>query len=649
MMPGNSIATASPPDRPFGLRPVVVVGGLLLLVAAAFGNGFFGRFVFDDDLSILENPTIRDLRSWAALLSPPHGEGQTVGGRPLLNLSFALNYAISGIAPWSYHLANIAIHAAAVLTLFALLRRTLRQPVIPRPARKAADWLAAAAAAIWAAHPLQTESVTYIAQRAESLAAFFYLLTLWAFARAQQASRPQAWRALAFLACLLGVATKETVATAPLVVLLYDRTFVSGSFRSAWQRNGRMHFALASTWLLTGWLVWQTGSRGGTAGAVSGVSPWSYALTQAGGVVHYLRLSLWPQPLVFDYGTGLVSNWTDVWPQLLVVGLLAIATIWALVFRPLTGFAAAFFFAALAPSSSFVPVATQTLAEHRMYLPLAAIVVLLLCASHRLAGRRAIPLWLAAAAALGLTTAARNRVYRSEIALWRDTVASRPENARGHYNLANELFKSGDAAAAIVHYREALRLGPERAEMRVGLANALFSLDRWSEAEPEYQAALRLESQNVAGLVDFANALARNGRTAEAIEKYTAALHAQPDNADAHYNLAATLAQAGRPADAATHYEAALRRDPSNAAAESGLAFALRRTGRATDALPHYAAAARLRPSDPDLHYNLASALLEAGREREAAAEFAAVLQLRPDDTDARQNLDRLQTRRSPP
>ena len=197
------------------------------------------------------------------MLCPP-SHGETVSGRPVLNLSLALNYAVSGCDVRGYHVTNLAIHLAAALLLFGIVRRTL-----PRfrgcgggqqlARLQLATPLALAIALLWAVHPLQTESVTYIVQRAESLMGLFYLLTLYCFLRGAGSARAIFWYAGSVLACLLGMATKEVMVSAPLVVLLYDRTFLAGSFREAWRRRWAYYLALAATWLLLAWLVAQTG------------------------------------------------------------------------------------------------------------------------------------------------------------------------------------------------------------------------------------------------------------------------------------------------------------------------------------------------------------------------------------------------------
>ncbi len=230
----------------------------ILVIAAgiwAYHNSLTGPFIFDDLPSISDNRTIRHLwPAWYAL-SPPHGRGTTVEGRPVLNFTLAVNYAFDGVKPWGYHVVNLAIHILAGLTLFGIVRRTLRQPALRERFGAVANDLALATAVLWIVHPLQTESVTYLSQRAESLMGLFYLLTMYCFIRGTASRSAGPWFIFSIVACLLGMATKEVMVSAPLMTLLYDRTFLSGSFREAWRRRRLLYLALGGTWILLGYLV----------------------------------------------------------------------------------------------------------------------------------------------------------------------------------------------------------------------------------------------------------------------------------------------------------------------------------------------------------------------------------------------------------
>ena len=406
------MASASSADRRRAPSPWTVpllAGAIAVAALAAYGNSFSAPFVFDDLGAIRDNPTIRH---FVSAFSPPAG-GMPVSGRPLVNLSLALNYRLSGTRTWSYHALNVLIHVLAGWALFGVARRTLRilfgererQPAVgedpPPAAQLDPTFLGFAIAMLWVVHPLQTESVTYLSQRAESLMGLFYLLMLYCFIRAtededgigpgvarlvpkaqelgpregssrrvgdnprylgsadrgdQNTVGRRGWFMFSVVACFFGMATKESMVTAPLLVLLYDRTFIAGGFREAWRRRRGYYAALGASWLLLALLVAGSGSRGGTAGFSTSVPWWAYAFTQLRAVAHYLRLSLWPRPLVFAYGLTLGGPPVEMAVDGAVVCALLVATAILLVRRPRWGFLGAWFFLILAPTSSVLPI-----------------------------------------------------------------------------------------------------------------------------------------------------------------------------------------------------------------------------------------------------------------------------------------------------
>jgi protein O-mannosyl-transferase len=583
-----SPSAAAPPDSGRARRALAF--SILLLVLATIGvyaNSFTGPFVFDDlDSIVADNPTIRSLwPPWQAL-SPP-GRGLTVSGRPLVNLSLAVNYAISGFHVWSYHVLNLAIHVLAVLTLFGVLRWTFDMPALRNRFGRSRTSLALASALIWAVHPLQTESVTYVVQRAESISGLFYLLTLYGVIRGAGSARTRFWYGVAVASCLAGMASKEVVATAPLVVLLYDRTFLAGSFRGALRQRRGLYVALAATWCLLGWLTLSTGWRGGTAGFGPGIDWRGYVLTQPGAIVHYLRLSVVPWPLVLDYGMAVAHGAAEIVPYAAILVLLLGAGVAAGRRSPAIGFAGAWFVATLAPTSSIIPIVTQTMAEHRMYLALAAVVVLAVVAAHRLwerfsPGRRSPNAGLrhlvpgAALAivviALGYATVERNRDYRSEISIWQDTVDKRPGNPRAEDGLGNALVTAGRTAEAIDHFERGLQVQPDYVSSHNNLGRALASV----------------------------------GRTTEAIDHYERAIALAPGFAPAHYNLGVALVGVGKTSDAIPHLERAAELRPDQAEVHAKLGIALQVMGRMREALDHQEQAALLAPDDIGILNNVA-------------------------------------------
>src|ERR1043166_1541952 len=502
---------------------------IVVAVAAAFSNSFSGPFIFDDIGCILENPSIRHLWPIGPVLSPASEGGRTVAGRPLVNLSLAVNYAISGTNAWSYHVFNLLVHMAAAVTLWAIARRTLRIPVVLANVRDSADGLATAGALLWATHPLTTSAVSYVIQRAESMMALSYLLTLYCVIRVSESARAGIWQLGAVAACATGMACKEVMATAPIVVLLYDRTFLAGSFVQALRSRRWMYTGLFATWLIPVALL---GGRGDSAGFGGPIGVWGYALTQLRFIPLYLRLCVWPSPLVFDYGTPLIGSVREVWVGVVLLIALILATAVAMRVRPMLGFLMACIFIILAPSSSIFPVSTQTGAEHRMYLPRAAVVAIVVLAGYRYvatafgrSSRYAGAVMIAAVAiALGITTYKRNNDYRSWKAIWADTIAKVPENPRAYHNLALHYFRAGQYAEAVEQSRVAVGLRPDFPDGYLHLANAEAALGRHEEAINDFGRAIQLVPKSAAAYFNRGNSYFALSRLDKAIEDYDAAI-----------------------------------------------------------------------------------------------------------------------------
>ena len=690
MAPHGPAAGTSTPRRipTFSLDWPGVAGGAILAAGtiAIYCRTFSVPLLLDDSTSIADNLSIRRLWPLWPVLTPPNDAG--VGGRPLLNVSYALNYAVGGNSVFGYHLVNLIIHLLAGWTLFALVRRTLLRPVLAKRFGSVATFLAIAVGALWAWHPVQTVSVTYLSQRAESLMGLFYLLTLYCFVRGAETDDKNSsrwWFSLSVLACLAGVGTKEVIATAPLAVLLYDRTFISGSFSGALRRRRLVYLSLASTWIPLGCLM--TGLHHRSVGFTPDVAWWAYGLTECQVIVRYLVLAFWPHPLVFDHGMYVNTPLPVLWPYVLVMASLLTATVVALRRLPVLGFAACWFFLILAPTSSIVPVVGQPMAENRLYLPLAGIVAFVAVGVFSLIGRRSWPVFAVVAAGLGLASAQRNLDYSSELVLWRDTVAKSPANSRAHNNLGNALFsldlpdrlpeaiaeietalllKSNYAEAhldlgnvlnaegrtreAMAEYEEALRLKPDLAEAHNNLGNVLNEVGRLQEAIVHHEAALRLKPDCAGAHNNLGYDLEKMpGRMDDAVAQYEEALRAKPDDAVAHFNLGNILSSEDRIQEAIIHYDAALRLKPDYVKVHTNLGRDLARIpGRLDDAIAQYDTALRLKPDDAAAHYYLAVALIQIpGRDEEAKTHLEAALRLQPGNPTARKLL--LQIRESKP
>jgi len=480
---------------------------IILAGVAAYHNSLQGEFMFDDNGSIEDNPTIRSLWPIWKVLSPP-GDWQAIQNRPVVNLSLAINYAIGELDVRGYHVFNLIVHILAALTLFGIIRRTLHLSAMPGHISGAATPLALAAALIWTVHPLTTEAVAYIIQRTESLMGLFYLLTLYCMIRGAGVARPFWWYVTAVVACALGMGCKEVMVTAPLIVLLYDRLFLARSFKDLFHRRWPLYIGLAATWVLLAALVIPTGGRGDTAGLGYWVVVRYYALAQCIAITRYLGLCFWPHPLIVDYGFCPTSTLAQAGPYAILIALLLVATVRSLRDRPCQGFLGVWFFAILAPSSSVVPLLAQAAAEKRMYLPLAAVVTgvvifvyglgrRLLVRLHPAVGLRkivggllAVALTGAVVVILGFLTVRRNYDYRSNSTIWHDTVDKLPTNCRAWVNRGAVYLLDGKLDQAISDFTKAIELKDEYAEAYFNRGSTYRMKGDYNTMKSDYNKAL---------------------------------------------------------------------------------------------------------------------------------------------------------------
>jgi tetratricopeptide (TPR) repeat protein len=535
--------------KPFGKRcPIMAVAlaklaPATLLAAGLLGyhNALHGPFIFDDIGTIPENPFVRQLwPPWKAMSAPPE---VTTAGRPVAALSFALNYAAGKLDVRGYHAVNIALHIGNALLLQALLRRTV------------GPGLSLAVALVWLLHPLHTETVNYIVQRTELLMAMFVLLTLYCAVRG--------WQTGAVIACALGVASKETAAVTPLLVWVYDALFLSRNWREPLRRRPGMYAGLAASWLLLAALLASVDWSAKTGFGFEHLSPWQYLLTQSTVIAHYLRLSLWPHPLVLDYVDWPIARSVRevIVPGLFIVALLALSA-WALARRYRVAFLGVWFFLLLAPASSFIPLASEPMAERRMYLPVASVIVAAALAAQRWLPRPVCVAVLAAVCAgFGAATLARNTQYRTAVSIWADTVAKRPGNARAHYNLGVALREAGRTGEAMRAFAEAVRLRPDVPDAWVNLGLLLVGQGRLEDGIAHYRAALRARPDYYFAHLNLGAALHQQGKLEEAIAHYRLALRVNPQLVQAHLNLALALHRQGHRDEARRHLEAALAID----------------------------------------------------------------------------------------
>ena len=652
----RKVHPAAPRSRGFWFPWLLVAIGVAL-----YANGLSAPFLFDDVPQIVEEPRIRAL--W------PLTEVVTGTSRPVLKLTLAVNYAVGELDVVGYHLVNVGIHILAALALFGVVRRTLLAETFGGRFRGRSGGIGFATALLWLVHPLQTESVTYVFQRCESLMGLLFLLTFYCVIRAAEGTHRGRWTAAAVSAAILGVGTKEVMVAVPLLILLYDRAFLAGSFRSALRQRRVLYASLASLWIVLGALVmgllFRADSMAGFG--VRSIGPVAYAMAQPGVIVHYLVLSAWPHAQCLDYGWSPARDFLGTVAPLVVVASLLAGTGWALWRNSWVGFVGAWFFLILAPTSSFMPI-NDLAVEHRMYLPLAALVLLVVLGGERLIAslpfgdrRLALLLLFLAAAVLGRSTFERNREYGSIIGMWETVVARAPGNARGHMMLGNALRDEGRIDEAIACYNEALRRDPDHVPTLTNLGRAQQSLGNEGRAIECLRRVVELAPDHVHA-TNLGNAYLQAGQVDDAIVQYRAALSILPGFAPAQSNFGAALMMKGRVNEAILHLEQALDVDPDDVAAITNLGNARYRLGdvegaillyqralaldadygmahvnlgavlldqgEAEEAVPHFQRARALAPRNPGPAFDLGRALLAAGRPAVALAEFRATLLL---------------------
>jgi Flp pilus assembly protein TadD len=632
-------------------RAGVAVALILTAGILAYANSLSAPFLFDDESSIVENPAIRSFETvFAERFNSP------LSGRPVVGVTFALNFALGGLEVAGYHAANVAVHLCSALVLFGLIRRSMALPRLQGSYGPRAMDLAAAVAVLWTIHPLNTEAVNYVTQRTELLFGFFYLLTLYAVVRSHFSSRPLVWYGLAVLACALGMASKESMVTAPLMVLLYERVFVYRSWREMFSSRSRVYFydALALTWVLLAALV-VPGPRSSSAGFSTDVSVWTYLLNQTVMITRYLRLAVWPAGLVVNYGPPVPLTLPAVLPQALVVMTLLIGTLIALVRVPPLGFLGAWFFMTLAPTSSFLPIATEVGAERRMYLPLVAVVATFVIGIFTISRiRERVPARIAriavvgVAMALGIVTMARNREYASRLSIAQMDLRRWP-NDYTHGAVGSELARLGRDEEAIAELRLGARSDP-RARYNLGVS--LFNTKRYEEAIRELDLLAAAHpwreevpwSRRVMG-----HAYAIGHKWPEAITQLRMVLAMTPGDRRARDLLinaldghGIELGSHGKFPEALATFRRALELDPKNASARHNLATALLDSGDPDGALTEAQHAMLLNPTYAGTHNLIGRALALQGKYPEAVAALERAVALDPRDAEIQNDLQRV-------
>jgi hypothetical protein len=603
--PAHPAPSAHPAPRAAALPPTpwrvhaLALATVAVLAIALYLPSLHGEFVYDDPNAITQSTLIRQL--WPPWLFI------TMSTRPLTDYSYAIDYAISAYQPWTYHLTSILLHAVNALLLYGIAWAAFATPALAARYGSARAWLAWSAAALFAAHPLESESVAYVSSRSEVLVAAFMLLALGSYIVAAQAAKRSRRRRIAgavlFCSTAAGLGSKEIAAVIPILLLLYDFLFLAGA---SWARTAprRRLMAIALLPLLVGGAAlliraYVSPAPMGAYGATAGVgferfTRGEYLMSQFGVILHYLRLVVVPTGQTFDYDWPLARTPFAVGvvvPFLILAGLVYLAVRW--VHRePLFTFAIGWTLVILAPTSSVLPIADLAV-ERRMYLPVAGLAMLaagwLYDAARWLAGsarRRAV--WIAGAAAAALIAAAgaltvqRARLWGDPIALHEDGAAKAPGNPRVRLNLGvtylnlgrqEDAYRTLYEAKQLYDKQESLQAFPRiGAFIQYNLGAVLYTRKEYDKAEPELRRSLELGGQYLAlrpmAYLLLSRISSSRGDLKTAIEQLQEALKYQ-NNPEWRVDLAQLQLRAGDPNGARKTLQQVLFANPTHARAKA--------------------------------------------------------------------------------
>jgi hypothetical protein len=476
-------------------RPVVHILAIALLGFLVYSNTFDVPFVFDDLKNIVENPNVRSLRNIPSMFTEVKGPSAS---RPLTLATFAVNYAVGGDDTFLYHLLNMVLHLINAVLLYTLVVMTAGLLK-----RKGEDirLVALFSAFIFVAHPVQTESVTYIVTRSILLATTFYLLGIILFIRAAEERRGRAvYTAALFLVSLLGMASREDFVTFPVMLLLFDFFFLSGLRAREVVGRYRIHLPVISALLYLAYLSLSYQYEG-VGHAITKVPAAHYLMTQFKVHWTYLRLFLFPVGQNLDYDYPVARTIFELSTFISFVGYFGLWTL-GICFvkkRPVVSFLLLWFMITLTPASSVVPL-DDVIFEHRVYLPsagaAAAVVFPVFMLPARWGGgrvrRAAVPALLTVIIMFSAMSYARNSTWGEEFSLWGDTVGKSPGKARPHYNLGWAYDKQGLYDRALREYRSALGLNPRHVNARNNLGILYVKQGLYEEAVSEFKVAVSI-------------------------------------------------------------------------------------------------------------------------------------------------------------
>ncbi len=673
---------AHPKNKIFEFYPLILI---LLVGVLSYSNTFHGPFVFDDAQNIVEYETIH-LDS----LSPAKLAQLKFGGRPVARLSFALNYYLGELDPFGYHLLNLLIHLLTAVLVYLFLKLTLNLPSLQERYGKQAREIALLTALLFVVHPIQTQAVTYIVQRMASLAALFFLLALYCYAKARLAEGKlkAAYFAGTALATLLALGSKENAITLPLFILLYDYYFRQG-LKLDPAKKKKIYLALGLgllVSLLAGiyYLGFDFASWLSKEYQRFPFTPGQRMLTQLRVVIFYLSLLIVPLPSrlnldhQFPLSYSLLNPPTTLLCLILVLALIGIS-IYLAKKRPLISFFIIWFWGNLLLESSVLPL--DMVFEHRLYLPSVGFFVLVTLALLKLfslvAKRYRLKTKLVAMGLLitilGWGTYQRNMVWSSEISLWSDVAKKSPNKARAHnnlgsvysqegqyglaikalkraleikpkfaqafYNMGLAYNKKGDYRPAVNHLQQALKIKPKAARIYHALGDVFYAQKNWNQAVQLYQQALSVDAGYTPVYYNLGTAYRKMGNPDNSLQVYKKLKKIKPNDPEVYLNIGRTQFKKGLHDKAIIAYEKALQLKPNYFPAHYELGKLYSAQGKYEKAVKEFTRVIKLNSKHTGAHYNLGLSYQNLSRYNEAVDAYLTTLKLSPENAGAYKNL----------
>ena len=610
-----------------------------VLGCAVYLPALRAQFTFDDTYIIVDNPMVTGGATLGDIFTSHYWAGEDARGnlyRPLVVLSYRLNFLLAGLNPWSYHLVNLVLHGLISGMVLHLARRLT------------GSWGAATATAIlFATHPIHSEAVVSAVGRAELMAAVCVVAGwLWRDRRALS---------LALFVC--GLFCKENAVVLPALLVIED--MMRGRLRRT--LRSLAPYLIVTGLFLAGRLVFLDPSAGDPHGPFVGVPAAHRILTALDVFGRYLRLLVWPVGLSADYSFDQIPTVTSLLAPGVAIGVIAgvalLAAGWlARTSRPAILTGVLVFLAALAPVSNIVIVIGVVMAERLLYLPSLGLCLcagVLLASLARLAGpgRQLVAGCLLVSVSVSIYTVLswrRALDWRSPLSLFEATVRTSPRSALAHFGLASAYQGLGRTDQAEAAFLASAEIAPHRAGTWFNLGTLYEATARTSDAIEAYERAVRNDPGYQLALNNLGILYQAEGRLDEAEALYRRAVESGVKSAGPAYNLGTILEATGRGGESIAWYRQAIEADPSHVMSLNNLGRQLIIAVRPGEAVPYLERAVAIEPEGELPRINLAVALYETGELERAEALASAVLEKDPLFAPAETLLEKIRSRKLP-